>query len=123
MRRAKVEAQAWRDIIAIAEFLADVAKNSAAGVRLLGEFHRKCETYARQPTMGDHRADLGEGLRSFTFRRWYVAIYQPHQDGIRVLRVFDGRRDLDRCSTIRRTWPQVASVGAEASTTIGCFGR
>lgn len=96
MSRAEVEAQAWRDIIAIAEFLADVAKNPAAGVRLLAEFDRKCETYARQPTMGDLRDDLlRENLRSFTFRRWYVAIYQPREDGIRVLRVFDGRRDYE----------------------------
>jgi plasmid stabilization system protein ParE len=93
MSRAEVEAQAWKDVIAIAEYLADGAKNPAAGVRLLAVFDRKCETYARQPTMGDLREDLGENLRSFTFRRWYVAIYRPQENGICVLRVFDGRRE------------------------------
>lgn len=46
--------------------------------------------------MGDLRDDLGEDLRSFTFRRWYVAVYQPREDGIRVLRVFDARSDYFR---------------------------
>ena len=46
--------------------------------------------------MGDLRDDLGPDLRSFAFRRWYVAVYEPLSDGIRVLRVFDGRSDYAR---------------------------
>jgi hypothetical protein len=46
--------------------------------------------------MGDLRDDLGDDLRSFTFRRWYVAIYEPFDDGIRVLRVFDGCSEYGR---------------------------
>jgi len=93
MNHAEVDVQAWRDLLSITSYLAGVAKNRRAARTLATEFNRKCETYARQPTMGDLRDDLGVNLRSFTFRRWYVAIYQPREDGIRVLRVFDARRD------------------------------
>lgn len=70
--------------------------NRRAATAVVDEFERKGASYARQPLMGDLRDDLGENLRSFVFRRWYVAIYEPLGDGIRVLRVFDGRRDYAR---------------------------
>lgn len=96
MPRLRVETDAWRDVISIAEFVGEVRKNPAAACDFLEEFDRKCEVYARQPTMGDLRDDFGGGYRSFTFRRWYVALYEPLVDGIHVLRVFDARSDYGR---------------------------
>lgn len=96
MSRLKVEADAWYDLLAIGSYLADVAKNRRAARALADEFDRKCEIYSRQPHMGDQRDDLGDNVRSFTFRRWCVAIYRPIGDGIRVLRVFDARSDYGR---------------------------
>lgn len=97
MTQVHVEAKAWHEIIAIAEFLTKTSKNPSTGITLLEEFDRKCEIYARQPLMGDARdEDVGQGLRSFTFRKWYVAVYQPMSNGIRVLRVFDARSDYTR---------------------------
>jgi plasmid stabilization system protein ParE len=94
--RVRVEPDAWRDVIAIAEFIGEARKNPAAACDFLEEFDRKCEVYARQPGMGDLRDDLSGHHRSFTFRRWYLALYEPLSDGIRVLRVFDARRDYGR---------------------------
>lgn len=93
MNRAHVEAEAWYDIIGLAEFLGEVRRNREAARALLREFDRKCEIYARQPEMGDLQNDFGTGRRSFTFRKWYVAVYEPLPDGINVIRVFDGRSD------------------------------
>ncbi len=93
MARAKVELEAWHDLLRIAGYLADVMKNRRAAHALGEEFDRKCEVYARQPDMGDLRDDFDGDCRSFMFRTWYVAVYEPLPDGIRVLRVFDGRSD------------------------------
>ncbi len=96
MSRIRVEAEAWRELLEIAGYMVNAAKNRKAAVRLSDEFDRKCEIYARQPEMGDLRDDLGDDLRSFTFRTWYVAVYEPLDDGIRVPRVFDGRSEYGR---------------------------
>lgn len=42
--------------------------------------------------MGELCPDLGEGIRIFAFGK-YVVIYRPLDDGIDVLRVFQGHRD------------------------------
>ncbi len=46
--------------------------------------------------MGDPRDDLGPGLRSFPFRKNYVVIYRPLDDGIDMLRVFHTAHDYPR---------------------------
>jgi toxin ParE1/3/4 len=43
--------------------------------------------------MGDPRPDLGEGLRCFVVGS-YVVIYKPLDDGILVLLVVQGARDI-----------------------------
>jgi plasmid stabilization system protein ParE len=93
MSRFLIESRAQRDLVGIVEYLLEQARNPRAADAFLQELERKCEVYARQPMMGDLHDDLGEDLRSFTFRRWYVAIYQPREDGIRV---FDARSDYFR---------------------------
>ena len=96
MNRTRIDAQAWNDVTEIAEFLGVVRKNPEAARKFIDEFERKASSYARQPEMGDIRDEIPGGLRSFTFRRWYIAVYRPLTDGIDVLRVFDGRRDYLR---------------------------
>jgi plasmid stabilization system protein ParE len=94
----RIGTAAWADIAAILEYLAETARNARAAQSFLDEFDRKCLLYAGQPELGDVRDDLpvDEALRSFTFRRRYIAIYRPLSDGIDVLRVFDGRTDYVR---------------------------
>jgi len=80
----------------IAEYLGEMTLAPSVARSLLDELERKGAAYARQPEMGDLRDDLGEELRSFTFRKWYVALYRPLSDGIDIVRVFDGRSDYGR---------------------------
>lgn len=49
---------------------------------------------ATQPLMGRARNELAAGLRSFPFGR-YVVFYVPLADGIDVVRVLHGSRDVD----------------------------
>lgn len=96
MGRVRVEVSAWHDLMEIAEYLSQVSKDSTAGLKLFDEFDRKSEIYARQPGMGDLLDDPDDGLRSFTFKGRYLAVYEPLADGINVMRVFDARSDYGR---------------------------
>ena len=49
---------------------------------------------AAQPMMGRAREELAPGVRSFPFGR-YVVFYMPMDDGIDVVRVLHGARDID----------------------------
>lgn len=49
---------------------------------------------ATQPLMGRARPELGPELRSYPFGR-YMIFYAPLADGIDVIRVLHGARDID----------------------------
>lgn len=49
---------------------------------------------AAQPMMGRTREELAPGVRNFPFGR-YVVFYMPMDDGIDVVRVLHGARDID----------------------------
>lgn len=88
--------QAEEDLAAIARYVGLEKQSPQAARGLLEEFFNKCEAYARQPGMGTPEEDLGEGFRSFGFKRNYVVIYRPTEGGIDVLRVVHGARDYPR---------------------------
>jgi toxin ParE1/3/4 len=46
--------------------------------------------------MGEVRDDLGPNIRIFAFRKNYIVLYRPLDDGIDVLRVFHTARDYPR---------------------------
>lgn len=96
MATAHILPAADQDVEDLADYIGVERGNPHAAREFLTEFYRKCEVYARQPEMGDMRKDLSEGIRSFTFKRNYVVIYRPLDDGIDVLRVFHGVRDYRR---------------------------
>lgn len=52
--------------------------------------------------MGDHRPDLGENIRILPVDS-YVVIYEPLPDGILVLMVTRGSRDVPRLFGRRQT--------------------
>ena len=74
----------------------DYAAESDAGRadRLLDLIYEKCRRLAEYPEMGRARHELLVNLRSFAVRN-YVIYYQPTADGIEVLRVLHGARDVD----------------------------
>ncbi len=55
----------------------------------------KIETLARSPYIGRSRDELLPGLRSFPFKD-YLIFYVPLANGIEVVRVLRGRRDIER---------------------------
>lgn len=71
-----------------------VGESSVHGAdRLLERIDGKCGLYATQPQAGAPRPDLGENVRCFAVDH-HVVIYRPLDDGILVLLVVHGARDI-----------------------------
>jgi toxin ParE1/3/4 len=81
------------DLEAIGDYIGEQSGSPSIAEKFLAELAATMEAYARQPLMGERRDDLGEALRSFSFKRNYIVIYQPLDDGIVVLRIFHAARD------------------------------
>ena len=54
---------------------------------------QKCQDCAEFPGMGCRRDELSPGLRSVVMGS-YLIFYRPLEDGIRLMRVAHGSRDL-----------------------------
>ena len=74
----------WRYVAADSEHFADV---------LIDRLDAKLILLADDPRLGRARPELATGLRSFTMGN-YVLYYQPIDDGIDLVRVLHGSRDV-----------------------------
>jgi toxin ParE1/3/4 len=54
----------------------------------------KLRALARQPRIGRSRPEVGKGFHSFAVGR-YVIFYLPLSNGIEIIRVLHGARDID----------------------------
>jgi toxin ParE1/3/4 len=88
--------QALLDVAGIAEYISRQSGTSEYARQLVEELDESFERYARQPLMGELREDLGPDVRTFAFRKNYIVLYRPLEDGIDVLRVFHTARDYPR---------------------------
>jgi toxin ParE1/3/4 len=61
----------------------------------LRKLNAKMETLARNPYIGRTQDELLPGLRSFPLKN-YMIFYYPLENGIEVVRVLRGRRDIER---------------------------
>ena len=86
-----VTLEAEDDIDAIVYRIA--SDKPSAAIRWLDQLNEKMNTLADWPGIGVARDDLRAGYRSYPFGN-YVIVYRPTGDGIAVVRVLDGRRDL-----------------------------
>ncbi len=69
--------------------------NRAAADVLIDSIDNKCRILAEHPHMGRRRAELGSDLHSFAEGR-YVVFYRVRLDGIEIVRVLHGARDIPR---------------------------
>jgi toxin ParE1/3/4 len=67
--------------------------NPVAAGHLVETIDEKCRLLARMPELGRKRPDLAPKLRSFPVGN-YVIFYRPMSDGIQLIRVLHGARDL-----------------------------
>ncbi len=84
--------RAKNDLVEIWDFIADDTEARAdAFVDLIDQ---KLLTLALNPGMGRARDEITEGLRSFPVGR-YVIFYRPIPEGVEIVRVLHGSRDID----------------------------
>jgi toxin ParE1/3/4 len=80
------------DILEIWDYIAD--DSLAAADRWVDHIDEQFRLLAAQPLMGKSRDELAPGMRSFPVGR-YVVFYAPLDDGIDVVRVLHGARDIE----------------------------
>ncbi len=70
----------------------------AAADRVLADVDTTLQPLAELPMVGRSREELAPGLRSLTVKRsgMYLIFYRPTPDGIQVIRVTHGARDLPK---------------------------
>lgn len=93
MPRVVRTAPVREDLLAIWSHIAE--DNPAAADRVLDRIDEKCRLYATRPLMGQRRTDLHPSARCFAVGT-YVVFYRPVEDGIEVLLVTHGARDVPR---------------------------
>ena len=83
---------AKNDLVEIWDYIADDSEAQADA--FIAAIDRKIQALAERPMLGRKRDELAESLRSFPVGR-YVIFYRPLQNGVEVVRVLHGARDLD----------------------------
>jgi len=91
MPRVVVRPRARQDLREIAIYVAE--RNPVAARRLVARIVASCKLHASVPRGGRARPELGQHLRSFVVDP-YIVVYLPIDDGIDVVRVVHGRRNI-----------------------------
>lgn len=84
--------RAKTDLVEIWDYIADDSEAHADA--FIETVDQKFHVLAARPNIGRLREELVEGLRSFPVGR-YVIFYLPFPEGIEIVRVLHGARDLD----------------------------
>lgn len=82
---------AVRDLNEICDFIAQ--NNVKAASKLFDAIRQKCKLFASFPDMGKDYAWISSDLRGFVIDD-YIVFYYPREEGIDIVRVANGRRDL-----------------------------
>ena len=86
-----ISQSASRDLSSIVDYF--VIENVEAGERLLQTFNQKCQQLVNFPNMGREYNNLRPGLRGLPING-HIILYQTITDGIEIVRVVNGRRNL-----------------------------
>ena len=93
MARAVWTPVAESDLDDILFYISMVARRPTTGERISYEIRDRVSDHAAKQLPGQRHAQAPEGWLYFRHKRWLI-FYQPHQQGIEVLRIIDGVRDL-----------------------------
>ena len=87
----RIASRAQADLEAILAYI--VERNPPAARRLIERFTMQWELLATQPRSGAERDDVLPGIRHKVSGQ-YITFYRTEGDGILILRVLHGKRDL-----------------------------
>ena len=88
-----LDISAKTDLLEIWEHIAE--DNPAAADRVLDQIWEGFRVIARFPLGGTARPELAPDLRSYSVRKTYVIFFRPVPDGVQIVRVLHGRRDIN----------------------------
>jgi toxin ParE1/3/4 len=91
MALVRVSEAARNDLDAIWNYIAQ--DDPAAADQVVHSWVSKFKLLASMPEMGRRREELSKGLRSFPVRN-YIIFYRPFSEGVEIVRVLHGARDL-----------------------------
>jgi len=91
-KKIRISPLAEIDLLDIALHIA--TENISAADEFAHEIDDKFSLLATQPEMGRARPELGKELRSFVVKN-YIIFYDPIPQGIFVVRVLHGARDIE----------------------------
>ncbi|MCY7337593.1 MAG: type II toxin-antitoxin system RelE/ParE family toxin [Chamaesiphon sp.] len=91
MSRYVINVLASRDLNEIADYFAE--NSLAAGDIFFSSFNSKCQQLIKFPNSGKSYASIRPYLRGLSLEG-YIIFYRILDDGIEILRVVSGRRDL-----------------------------
>jgi toxin ParE1/3/4 len=92
MKRYRLTGQADADLTDVWLYIA--ADNAEAADRFLHRLLEKCQMLADHPGIGQARDELGPSLRSLPVGN-YLVFYRAIDDGVEIVRVLSGFRDLE----------------------------
>ena len=92
MRAVRIAAAAEEDLKGIWSYVAE--HNEAAASKLIKEITSKFAILSNFPDMGREQDALLVNLRNFAVKN-YLIFYQPFDDGVEILRVLHGSRDIE----------------------------
>jgi toxin ParE1/3/4 len=84
--------RAREDLLDIWLYIA--SRNSdAIADRVYDHIERTCQLLKDHPQLGPARPEIAEDARALVIERW-LALYRLAEDGVQVVRIIDGARDL-----------------------------
>jgi toxin ParE1/3/4 len=83
------------DLREISRYIARESGSREVALRFIDAITSHCESIAMHPQLGERCDELGADVRRLTFSS-YVLFFQRTKDGIHLLRVLHGARDLKR---------------------------
>jgi toxin ParE1/3/4 len=91
MKRLVITIEASRDLSAISDYFLEQSVD--AGDRFVEGFGKKCQHLEKFPYLGRSYSEFASGLRGLPFMG-YIIFYQIVEDGIEILRIINGSRNL-----------------------------
>ena len=95
MPRIDRSPRAKADVLSIGRYIAEQSGSHTTAYRFLDKIDERIKFLAHHPMAGEARPDLAANARAFPVGN-YVLFYRPISDGIQVLRVLHGARDIPR---------------------------
>ena len=93
MARTQRSPRARADLVGIGRYITQESGTQSIADRFLDKIAEKCKLLARDSGIGEARPDLGEDIRGFPVGN-YVIFYRTMTDGIELVRVLHGSRDI-----------------------------